>query len=87
MYKYTKHALPRQTPPLDHRNKAEAPIPVRFMYLGVCPNIAANASPKEKILCLSSAGNIISVLHCYTLGLFKISSCLVLLLDVVLPYD
>lgn len=42
------------------------------------PNTIANTSPDEKNLCLSSAGNVVLVLHRYTLGLFNVSDRLVL---------
>lgn len=60
----------------------------RFIIdLGVGASIIANASPDEKDLCLSSAGNIISVFHRYTLGLLNVSSLLVPLLYLDLPCD
>ena len=43
-------------------------------------NTITNASSNERVLSLSSAGNVVSILHCYTLGLLIVSSHLVLLL-------
>ena len=83
---YTMHTLQCLKSPLDHCSR---PKHQNLFASSSIREQAQTSSPtpvQTRNLCLSSAGNVVSVLYGYTFGLLKISSLLILFLDLGLPY-